>query len=296
MPSSPILAGERPSAPNTVNWKRTQMTLKVGRDWGLVPLNSADNENLSYDMTWHHNIPWADLRDSWNVIFTFCQADTVEGVIDLYGDGNGTLTPTELGTLKSKLLAIKAQQLEEHKTIQPMSFSGWKDVLNYDGAFLAKMPVSKQLDSDDADNLSLIVAWQRWNIVEGPKESVRTDDPGSDDFDDFRRVDLRKQHERFNSVYNFYQTLRSVKDSYLIANRDRPSNDSFSSKKNENVASWESQVARAVRLLDWVKEAKIVPMQKKYWTKSAAPQGRADFASLSQKQVYWVKKSVTLAQ
>jgi len=34
-----------------------------------------------------------------------------------------------------------------------------------------------------------IVAWQNWNIVEGPKESVRTDDPGGDGFDDFTKAD-----------------------------------------------------------------------------------------------------------
>ena len=57
------------------------------------------------------------------------------------------------------------------------------------------------------------VAWQAWNIVEGPKSSIRVDDPGSDYFDDFSCADPENFH-RYEVIGALYHALVDVVNYY----------------------------------------------------------------------------------
>ena len=277
---SPTLKGERPSAPTGSGWKRTDMKIRVAKNWGLVPHDTKLNENLSYNLTWHHNIPWADLRDSWNIVFTFCAKTTVEKLFELYADGNGTLTPEVQRSLKTKLLGIK-ESLPKPEGAQ--KYLDCVNRLEMDGHVLSKLPIEKQLDSDDSENLALIVAWQRWNIVEGPKESIRTDDPGSDGFDDFRRVDRRKQFLRFGTVGELYESLKWIKTTYMIAMQERYSSES------DIISGWQLRADRALNGAAWLADKSVVPIQKKYWMKDDKAVGMPP--PIDTKQFCWVKRN-----
>lgn len=280
MPYSPILEGKRPSSPTIGGWQRTDMKVGVAKSWGLVPRDSTLNENLSYNLAWHHNIPWADLRDSWNVVFSFCAKATVEKLFDLYAEGNGTLTPEAHRSLRTKLLGIK-ESLDEK---EPAGADRYVDCINRlkvgGGDFLSRLPVEKQLGSNDSENLALIVAWQRWNIVEGPKESVRTDDPGSDDFDDFRKVDRRKQFLRFVTIFELYEALGWVKSSYTIAMQDKCS--------REIISGWQARADRALNGAAWLADKKVTPIQKKYWI---PVDQKGKLPKIDGKEFCWVKRN-----
>jgi len=280
MPYSPILEGQRLSSSNRGGWQRTDMKIGVAKSWGLVPRDSMLNENLSYNLTFHHNIPWADLRDSWNIVFTFCAKATVEKLFDFYADSNGTLTPEAQKSLRTKLLGIK-DSLDEARPAGTDKYLDCINRLRVGGDFLSRLPVEKQLDSTDYENLALIVAWQRWNIVEGPKESVRTDDPGSDDFDDFRKVDRRKQFLRFATVFELYEALQWVKSSYTIAMQDRCS--------REIMSGWQVRADRALNAAAWLVDKKIVPIQRKYWIQADNPGKK--LPKVDGKEFCWAKRN-----
>jgi len=202
MPYSPILVGERVAPP--ANWARTIVSQADSRTLGLIP---ATTTIISYPTTWHHNIPWKTLRDSWNIIYTFFSAETVETVFELYAASNGTVHHRH--KLLRTLQEIKSSIGPNQETGASGQCNLWMSRLKEDGGQLGHLEESKQMTADQQENLRSIVAWQKWNIVEGPKESVRVEDPGSDDFDDFRFVD-RALYDRFQRVYLYFGALEAL--------------------------------------------------------------------------------------
>ncbi len=285
MAYSPILVGERPSAPTTGGWSHNPVNGETARKWGLIPANS---DLIDYTLTWHHNIPWADLRDSWNVIFTFCTPEVVGSVFDLFAKGNGTLFWKDADRLKNKLLGLKEALGISEKSVSGASYYWWMErVKDVNSAVMQSLDASAALDANDADSLGVIVAWQKWNIVEGPKESVRLDDPGSDDFDDFREVrpDL---YTRFNMVYTFYEALKRVKNSFVIVNKDNPSTNTFVWAQNEKVKAWDDEIKRNVASASSLVNENIVPMTKDFWKVVPISQ---KLPNINTKTVYWVVKN-----
>ena len=201
---SPILEGERPNAPTV--WAHAVVSQSKARELGLCP---PDATMVSYDLTWHHNIPWKTLRESWNVIFVFFDAKTVSDYFHLLAAGN----PTCRDALKlgRKLVALKEGLGLNAKNASGATYAKWVERLSSDEKYslLDTFANEKKLVSDDSEALYSIVAWQSWNIVEGPKENVRVEDPGSDDFDDFRFLDPSK-YERFQRLYLLYEELQRV--------------------------------------------------------------------------------------
>jgi hypothetical protein len=209
MPNSPILDGlDRPSSPT--RWTRTDWKIKDARAAGLFPPPAPvdpTHENFAYDFTWHHNIPWKTLRDSFKVAVAFCDWDVVEGLLDLYGL---RLYPA----IKRKIDSGRDAIFPRATHAPGATYEKWVERLSGNqGSQLGFLSEEKQLTTLDADIIAESVAWQRWNIVEGPKESVRVDDPGSDGFDDFSMADPSRS-ARYMAVKRLYNVLVEIEADY----------------------------------------------------------------------------------
>lgn len=210
-----LSASERPSPPK---WSRTDWRIHQARAAGLYP-HDRTNENISYDFTWHHNIPLKTLLESFNIAVVFCDWIVVEGLLDLFGMrlmpdlkkrirlareaiGPSVRTP---GSGRSQLGATMPANATFEKWIA--RYSAGEETL------LEALSSEKVLSAADSDTIMEKVAWQKWNIVEGPKESVRSDDPGSDNFDDFRQADPANV-ARYMAVLNLYTAMAFVEKDY----------------------------------------------------------------------------------
>jgi hypothetical protein len=209
MPNSPILDGlDRPDSPN--HWTRTDWKIQDARAAGLfpppAPVNPT-NGNLAYDFTWHHNIPWKTLRDSFKVAIVFCEWDVVEMLLDLYGMRLNPLVKRRIKLTKEAIgpTAQNASGATYEKWVNRFSGGG--------ESHLGNLSVEKQLTNWQVDEIAQGVAWQRWNIVEGPKESIRVEDPGSDGFDDFSRADPAHIN-RYMAIEDLYHALVDITADY----------------------------------------------------------------------------------
>ena len=167
---------------------------------------------ISYDLTWHHNIPWQALRDSWNVVCVFCKPETIAKLFYLYWKGNrATVTP---GQLVNKLKAHRTKIGPETASASSTTYKKYRTRMGEDDeSHIELLPEAEQLTSDEKDELHSMVSWAAWNIVEGPKENVRTDDPGSAGFDDFRGSDIARA-VRYNHVNDLYTVLLQIANEY----------------------------------------------------------------------------------
>lgn len=198
MANSPILdACERPSTPS--DWKHRVWTVREARAEGLYPPNPPvdTHDGIGYDFTWHHNIPWRTLKLSRKIACVFCAWPVFEQSLDLYGMRTCPL-------IKSKLKALREQQGPTQQPADERSYAEWVRV--FDGLDLGKNEIEQLCES---------VAWQRWNIVEGPKESIRVEDPGSDDFDDFSRADPA-HFDRCMAVERLFNALEELMSDYKV--------------------------------------------------------------------------------
>jgi hypothetical protein len=199
MPYSPILTGDRIGAPAI--WTRTIVNQAQARTLGLIP---ATTSIISYPTTWHHNIPWKTLRESWNIIYTFFGVETIRKVFELYAASNGTVYQRD--KLFRTLEGIKESIGPNRENSTSATCNLWMSRLSEDGGHLEHLEESKQMTADQRENLRSVIAWQKWNIVEGPKESIRVEDPGSDDFDDFRFIEPAL-YDRFQRTYLYFEAL-----------------------------------------------------------------------------------------
>lgn len=176
---TPYISEQRPNPPR--GWQRTIITKDDAIHWNLVP---PEAQLQSYDTTWHHNIAWELLRDSWNIICTIGSKEVIKNVLNLYSGGRYT---TEQDSLIDGVMAFRNAfgpqhdwhiTYKEHAKLMRSEIGRGHLALGADPA---------ELSVNSKEILLEIIAWQPWNIVEGVLNTVRTDDPG-EAYDDFSRV------------------------------------------------------------------------------------------------------------
>lgn len=209
MPNSPILDGlERPGSPG--HWVRTDYRIGAARAAGLFPppaIVNPTHENFSYEFAWHHNIPWKTLRDSFKVAVVFCDWDVLEGLLDLYG-------LRHYPAVKRRIRETREAIFPRETHASGATYEKWVNRFSGEpGSHLDHLSAEKQLTKLEVDALAVSVAWQRWNIVEGPKESIRVEDPGSDGFDDFSRADPDRI-ARYMAIDRLYDALVAIEADY----------------------------------------------------------------------------------
>lgn len=275
---SPILEGKRPSAPTA--WTKTTISQSQAQAQGLAPKTT---QMISYDLTWHHNIPWSTLRDSWNIIFTFCDIAIVYDLFELYARGNGTCADPH--KLKMKLHELRLAIGPNASNASSATYQSWVerfgDDVNTGTSLLPNASTDSQLDYSDWDDLNSIVAWQSWNIVEGPKESVRTDDPGDQAFDDFRKADP-KNLNRYSLVYSLYTALGK-----LIADFNTVKSGSCDMKK---VDKWNAALETAVDAAVGLRFAPKIMFDASMW-KQVATHKNTTTATQNNMAVFWMAKA-----
>ena len=206
MPDNPLLGDvDRVSAPT--RFPRSDIKLHQVALWNLVDPPDTGNVNHNYDLALHHNIPWKTLRDSWDIIVTFCSEAVIREVFTLYNYGTAMRNPDRF---ENKLAMIREAVGPSKNNASSGTYERWMQRMKDDMEHLSQ---EKQITTDEAGELVNIVIWQQWNIVEGPKENLRTDDPGSDDFDDFRCLG-RTNYSRFERARVFYKALKTLVDEY----------------------------------------------------------------------------------
>ena len=145
--------------------------------------------------TWHHVIPYALLRDVWNLLADRC----------VRRDEQDVRLATRAYLILAGLTRIAADEAIErmralHPTRKP---SGSRQARPY--------------DEGDATTLRARVVWQPWNLVEG--ESNRCDEPGRYAIDWFRtglpddEVNRLKLVEKFEPALRGYATSGPEPDS-----------------------------------------------------------------------------------
>lgn len=134
---------------------------RVAEPWkkstGLLPDGSKYP-----DMTFHHLIPYNTLYPFWNIL------------LDL----------SDPAVMGSKEEAAAGQQC----MLLFMELLGIGDTAAMHGRILQARPSAEavHLDSTTRDDIAQKLLWTGWNIVEGPLNTIREDDPG-ESYDDFQR-------------------------------------------------------------------------------------------------------------
>lgn len=283
---SPILKGDRPNAPSS--WSHLVINQTQSRQLQLVP---SDAFLVSYALTWHHNIPWKTLRDSWNIVYTFCSDDVVKKLFYLYWSGNkATAKP---GPFIDKLLAIRNTLITKENAASS-TFGRWIERLSWqdpakdtdpDGQ-LNHFSAELRITTQENEQLYSMVAWQKWNIVEGPKEAVRVEDPGSDAFDDFRFVD-RGFYSRFQAVFGLNDALEQI-----LADYDRVHTTACDLKGI--VAVWNRDLEAVLDVANSLSNEPIVYFNKDWW--KTVKFGNNDQTQVNTVPYYWMAKKQSSEQ
>lgn len=236
---TPIMGGRaRPSAPaelgrtalkNTVNSPGKPAQLFINgqhippNEAALYRLFARDTLVGAYEFTWHHNIPWNELRESWDIIITFCRPEIITRLFDLYTRDHvlAKTSATTPAKLLQKILALReaggpAQADDAKAGLQNksdrMTGQQW---LNNMAAY--RFPANRShsnFNAADHDALPIFICWDGWNLVEGPSTTIRTEDPG-EAFDDFSAADPdpTRQH-RYGCVMRLHSTLTEIIDDF----------------------------------------------------------------------------------
>jgi hypothetical protein len=232
---TPIMGGRgRPSAPSELG--RTLLSnrlINVGKanqmfiNQQSIPPNEAALYRLfapetlvgAYEFTWHHNIPWNELRDSWDIIITFCTPAIITRLFDLYTRDHvlAKTSGTPPARLLQKILALReaagpAQADDATSGLQNKSdrMTGQQWLTNMAGYRFPSNRSQTNFNSTDHDALPLFICWDGWNLVEGPSTTIRTEDPG-EMFDDFSAADPDTSHNhRYGCVARLHDTLIQI--------------------------------------------------------------------------------------
>jgi hypothetical protein len=87
----------------------------------------------------------------------------------------------------------------------------WLGLLSVDdsGTRLQEMQAGN-LGGNERDELSEKLCWAKWNLVEGPNNTNRVDDPGGEGFDKFTTLKFSNSvRDRCQIVNSIYQTVRN---------------------------------------------------------------------------------------
>ena len=99
-----------------------------------------------------------------------------------------------------------------------LAISGRWDVLKiWLGLLAANDPETRlgemrggNLPANERDDLSAKLCWAKWNLVEGPNNTNRTDDPGGEGFDKFTTLKFSNNvRARCQTVHSIYEMVRN---------------------------------------------------------------------------------------
>ncbi|MCO6456350.1 MAG: hypothetical protein J5I93_13710 [Pirellulaceae bacterium] len=256
---SPILDSfDRPDSPG--EWIRTDWKIGEARAVGFFPPagpNSTTHDGASFDFTWHHNIPWKTLRDSFKVAFVFCQWEATEDLLRLYGFSRHN-NPALFQRLKLMRAAINVCEDGEGMNVRSATYEKWVDRFKSgSGSWLSSLAPEKQLTNDDVDMIVQNVAWREWNIVEGPKESIRVEDPGSDGFDDFRDADPDR-FDRYMAAFQLHNCLEYLAKDYEAKKGNAADPDYMKT-------NWSVRLRAAARNAQFLVNERLVKFSTSHW-------------------------------
>jgi hypothetical protein len=160
-------------------------------DTAIVPREFLKSD----EYTWHHGVPFNTLRDSWNSLIT---------LVWLLGDGKSD--------------AVKAAKASAREVMELM-------LNGISGCTIAKAAdqAMKINDEEDFDEIHAAISWPPWDLVDGPKESKRIDDPGEffDKFaaglDDNEKALHAKLEELYDEEQSFISAARLLKTLLEVA-------------------------------------------------------------------------------
>ncbi|TBU95652.1 hypothetical protein DNK44_06955 [Pseudomonas dryadis] len=152
-------------------------------------------------MTWHHQIPFNNLRDFWNWLFVIANDDLLDMCLDLFSQrARGGRFPE----IKRKIKVIKATLMPAAQ-LETQTYVHWLGVVGQiaDGI----LAPADELDSEEQSDLFEAISWSSWNILEGPLPQHRSDDPGDANIDDFSRLREIKFSKHFVKVRDLYASI-----------------------------------------------------------------------------------------
>jgi len=275
---SPLLGDvDRVSSPK--HWTRSNITLGQAAQWGLAETPSGGNAMHSYNLALHHNVPWKTLRDSWDVIVTFCSEAVIRDVFKLYNYGCAMRRPDRF---EDKLAMIREAVGPGPKNAAGATYERWMQRMSEQ---MENLSPEKQIDTDEGSELINIVIWQQWNILEGPKENLRTDDPGSDGFDDFRCLG-RTNYSRFERARLYYNALKTLVDEYKKVKAG------FCSQTV--LDTWTSIMSQALDQSRTLRQETLLSFDNQSWERvNPAPRGKPAMPNCGgddYKKMHWVKR------
>ena len=171
-----------------------------------LPIQRVDHPQswgrIGKNMAWHHIIPYALLRQVWNLLvdqhintehprarpalhdYILLLKPRLEGDVDLL------LDQMRAERNKKKTAAVRAK--DKSKTI-PLKLA--------------------PLTLWDRDKLHKAAAWPVWNAVEGPEARLRCDDPGGDRFEYFEGGLTQDEVKRMTAINILFIQLKVFRDS-----------------------------------------------------------------------------------
>jgi len=152
--------------------------------WGAHTVYNHNGANL--DMAWHHVIPWDTLRNFWNKILLLNHDP------DAY-------------FWKDKSQKKRSPNLNEVKIYGKILIEYLKYLKFANPQSIVDRMKSNNFKGEAKDEFLQKIIWQKWNIVEGPKGDLRSDDPGSSQIDKFKTgLDEKEQgcHTALQALYD----------------------------------------------------------------------------------------------
>jgi hypothetical protein len=172
------------------DWQKTDTR---DRKWWKID-GEFGGGNYQMTMTWHHNIPDTLWRDFWNIMLVNNWSKEMEEFLYLAGMDDRPGNDYRISNYIKKFdkLTKDFGRLQQANAVQGNVAQIFQmDFTAFNGTW-ALSDSNFLLTADECDKLSTFVSWQSWNIVEGPLNTLRPDDPG-DNFDDFSGVIGKKR-------------------------------------------------------------------------------------------------------
>jgi hypothetical protein len=183
-------------------------------DWQKTPKGTAVNGGESPDTTFHHLIPYNNIWPTWNKLLRSATGADAEDQETNWRniDWRNNSVVSAVACLKTWL------ELLGHKAPEDLT-----------SKLVVARAGGEKISRDDCDWLSVNLLWTGWNIVEGPLNTIRADDPDEkyDDFEEpLRLIGLNKQAgvayevRGLNAAFQEFRGRRS-KLKTLVQNKDR---------------------------------------------------------------------------
>lgn len=142
---------------------------------------------MNIDMTWHHIVPYDSLSSFWDSL--------VRHMKHLKGKTYGTMY---MKMVRSYFNLIGIPKNLEGKIINSIYKNNFQTILSQNAAGGQTV----------AEFLIERIAWQTWNIVEGPLNTDRTDDP-DEKLDNFTQGLQQEDRDRIRVLNSFYYKIQT---------------------------------------------------------------------------------------